>query len=165
MKPGCVCRPDVLALLLVLGLAIPACDEFPGVEAIGVQRSLVGSGIEVLKPLCPGDRVTRVSLILAPGGVPDDSESGILWKITSETGSTQSSYVVGTTPAGFVEEVPLARPPSDAQGLAATIDTDFDAAALITFELSELRPSQVLDPDGYFTRQQFEIRHQGRCET
>jgi hypothetical protein len=157
--------PKWMALMLGLALAIPACDELPGIEAIGVQRNHAGSGIEIIKAMCPGDRVTRVSLILAPGGVPNDSESGILWKITSEAGSTQDSYVVGTTPPGFVEEVPLSRSLTATQGLAATIDTDFDAAALIPFTLSELRSDQVLEPDGYFSRQHFEARHQDRCET
>lgn len=156
--------PIGVALLMVLVLVSTACDEFPGIEAIGVRRNQASRGIEVLKPLCPGDRVTRVSLILAPGGVVDDSESGILWKITSEAGSTQDSYLVGTTPPGFVEEVPLARALRDKQSVAATIDTNFDAAALMMFKPSELRTDQVLEPDGYFSPQQFEARHQDRCE-
>lgn len=73
-----------------------------------------------------------------------------MWLITSKTGSTQERYVVGTTPAGFVEEVLLSRVPGEAEGLAATIDIEFDAGALMTFVPSELRPDQVLEPDGYF---------------
>jgi hypothetical protein len=104
-----------------------------------------------VKPLCPGDRVTEVSLILAPEGHLDDSESGTLWQITSKTGSRQDRYVVGTTPTGFVEEVHLSRVPGEAEGLAATIDTVFDAQALQTFVPNELRSDHVLEPDGYFT--------------
>jgi hypothetical protein len=166
LRNGAVLHGHIwMALLFALALVISACDEFSGIEAIGVQRIPVGSGIEIIKAMCPGDRVTRVSLILAPGGVPNDSETGILWKITSEAGSTRNTYVVGTTPPGFVEEIPLSRSLTATQGLAATIDTNFDAAALITFTLSELRSDQVLDPDGYFSRQQLEDRHRDRCET
>jgi len=157
--------PIWMTLVCALALVIPACDELPGIEAIGVQRDQGGSGIEIIKPLCPGDRVTRVSLILAPGGVPNDSESGVLWKITSEAGSTQETYSAGITPPGFVEEVPLSRSLTATQGLAATVDTHFDAAALITFTSSELRTDQVLEPDGYFSRQHLEARHRDRCET
>jgi hypothetical protein len=153
---------SVRLLVPVLVLVTSACDEFPGIEAVGVQRG-PGGKIEVVKPLCPGDRVTRVSLILAPEGIPDDSESGVLWQITSKTGSAQDRYVVGTTPTGFVEEVHLSRVPGDAEGLAATIDSEFDAAALMTFVPDELRLDQVLEPDGYFTPRRFESRHQDRC--
>jgi hypothetical protein len=151
--------------LLMVAILMPACDEFPGIDAIGVQHDQTGSGIDILKPMCPGDRVTDVSLIRAPGGYIDDSDSGILWEITSKTGSTQDSYLVGTTPLGFVEEVPLARPVGDEQWVAATIDSNFDAQALITFKPSELRSDQVFEPDGYFSLQQFEARHRDRCET
>lgn len=162
MRLHSMLRWRVWLLLPALVLVTSACDEFPGIDAVGVQRGL-GGKIEVVKPLCPGDRVTRVSLILAPEWHPDDSESGVLWQITSKTGSTQDWYVVGTTPAGFAEDVHLSRVPGEAEGLAATIDSEFDAEALMTFVPSELRSDQVLEPDGYFTPRQFETRHQDRC--
>ena len=80
-----------------------------------------------------------------------------------EDGSRQVTYVVGTTPVGFVEEVPLSRVPGVAEGLAATIDSEFDTQALMAFMPSELRSDQVLEPDGYFTPRQFETRHHDRC--
>ena len=155
-------RWDVRLLLSTLVLVTSACDEFPGIDVIGIQRG-PGGEIEVVKPLCPGDRVTEVSLIRAPDGYVDDSESGVLRQITSKTGSTQDRYDVGAIAAGFVEEVPLSRVPGEAEGLAATIDSEFDAQALIAFVPSELRPDQVIEPDGYFTPRQFETRHQDRC--
>jgi hypothetical protein len=162
MRLHSVVRWDVQLLVPALVLLASACDEFPGIDAVGIQRGR-GGKIEVVKPLCPGDRVTEVSLILAPEGHVDDSESGVLWQITSTTGSTQDRYVVGTTPTGFVEEVHLSRVLGDAEGLAATIDSDFDTQALMAFMPSELRLDQVLEPDGYFTPRQFESRHQVRC--
>jgi hypothetical protein len=96
MKLRSVLRCEVRLLLPALALLTSACDTFPGIDPIGVQR-VPGGEIEVVKPLCPGDRVTEVSLILAPDGHPDDSESGILWQITSKTGSAQDRYVVGTS--------------------------------------------------------------------
>jgi len=87
---------DVRLLLSTLVLVTSACDEFPGIDAIGIQRG-PGGEIEVVKPLCSGDRVTEVSLIRAPEGHLDDSEGGVLWQITSKTGSRQDMYVVGTT--------------------------------------------------------------------
>jgi hypothetical protein len=148
----------VQLLLSTLVLVASGCDEFPGIDAIGIQRG-PGGEIEVVKPLCPGDRVTEVTLIRAPEGHLDDSESGVLWRITSKTGSTRDMYLVGTTPVGFVEEVPLSRVPGVAEGLAATIDSEFDTQALMAFMPSELRSDQVLEPDGYFTPRQFETRH------
>jgi hypothetical protein len=158
-----VLRWDVRLLLPALVFVTSTCDTFPGIDAIGVQRG-PGGKIEVVKPICPGDRVTEVSLIRAPEGYLDDSESGVLWQITSKTGSTQDRYDVGAIPAGFVEEVRLSRVPGEAEGLAATIDSEFDAQALIAFVPSELRSDQVLEPDGYFTPRQFETRHQDRCQ-
>jgi hypothetical protein len=150
--------------MLAIILLMLACDTFPGIDAIGVQRDQVGSEIVIVKPLCSGDRVTDVSLIRAPGGNIDDSASGILWEITSEAGSTQDAYHVGVTPPGFVEKVPLDRLIGGDQSVAATIDSNFDAQALITFKPSELRSDQVLDPDGYFGPERFEARHRDRCE-
>ena len=97
---------------------------------------------------CPGDRVTEVSLIRAPEGHLDDSERGVLWQITSKTGSRQDMYVVGTTPVGFVEEVPLSRVPGVAEGLAATIDSEFDTQALMAFMPSELDRIKYLNRTG-----------------
>jgi hypothetical protein len=162
MRLRSLLRWDAWLLLSTLVLVTSACDEFPGIDAIGVQRG-PGGKIEVVKPLCPADRVTEVSLIRAPGGDVDDSESGVLWQITSKSGSTQDRYVVGTTPAGFVENVHLSRVPGEAEGLAATIDSEFDAQALMAFVPSELRSDQILEPDGFFTPRQFETRHQDRC--
>jgi hypothetical protein len=162
MRMCSVLRWEVRLVLSVLALVTSACDEFPGIDAVGIQRGPRGE-IEVVKPLCPGDRVTEVSLFRAPDGHLDESESGVLWQITSEAGSTQDRYVVGTTPAGFVEEVHLSRVPREAEGLAATIDSAFDAGALMAFVPSELRSNQVLEPDGYFTPHQFEARHRDRC--
>jgi hypothetical protein len=128
-------RRSCAVLLLTVALLTPACDEFPGLDAIGVQPDQTGSEIEIVNPLCPGDRVTEVSLYRAPGGYIDDSD--ILWEITSAAGSARDSYLVGTTPPGFVDEVP-ARPIDDEQSVAATIDSDFDAQGLITFKPSAL---------------------------
>jgi hypothetical protein len=89
-----VLRWNVRLLLPALVLVTSTCDTFPGIDAIGVQRG-PGGKIEVVKPLCPGDRVTEVSLIRAPEGHLDDSESGVPWQITSKTGSTQDRYGVG----------------------------------------------------------------------
>jgi hypothetical protein len=162
MRSHSVLGRNVRLLVPVLVLLTSACDEFPGIDAIGVQRTR-GGEIEVVKPLCPGDRVTEVSLILAPEGHLDDSESGVLWQITSKTGSPQDRYLVGTTPVGFVEEVHLSRIPGENEGLAATIDSEFDAQALMAFVPDELRSDQVLEPDGYFTPRRFESRHEDRC--
>jgi hypothetical protein len=87
-------------LMLVVG---SACDDFPGSEVIGVRLGADGSSVEVVKSLCPGDRVTEVTLVPAPEGVPRDGEDDLLWKISSETGSPEPVYVVGVTPPGFVE--------------------------------------------------------------
>jgi hypothetical protein len=141
-----------------------ACDEFPGSEVIGVRLGADGKSIEVVKVLCPGDRVTEVDLLPAPGGDPSDDEDDLLWRISSEIGSAEGSYVVGVTPTGFVEEVPLTETLGPAQGLAATIDTEQDAGALVLFEIRELRTDQILSPDGYFSPSEFEARHLERCQ-
>ena len=110
-----VLRWDVRLLLPALVLVTSTCDEFPGTDAIGIQRGPRGE-IEVVKPLCLGDRVTEVSLIRAPEGYLDDSESGVLWHITSKTGSPRDRYDVGAIPAGFVEEVPSRGCPEKPKG-------------------------------------------------
>jgi hypothetical protein len=151
------------ALFLTVVLLMPACDEFPGLDAIGVQLNRAGSEIEIMKPLCPGDRVTDVSLFPAPGDNADVSR--VLWEITSQAGSAQSSYVVGVTPPGFVQKVPLAHPIGIEQSVGAAIESNFDAQGIITFTPSELKTNMVLEPDGYFSPQQFEARHRDRCKT
>jgi hypothetical protein len=59
MRLHSVLRWDVRLLVPALVLLTSACDEFPGIDAIGVQLGQ-GGEIEVVKPLCPGDRVTEV---------------------------------------------------------------------------------------------------------
>jgi len=146
-------RWGVAALLLAA-----ACDDFPGSEVIGVRLTENEDGIQVTKVLCQGDRVTRVSLL-----AENNLDGEALWKITSDTGSNQETYIVGTTPPGFVEEVPLTRPLGPTDGLAVTIATEGEAPALKTFEIRELRNDKLFTPDGYLTPELFEARHLERC--
>jgi hypothetical protein len=148
--------------LVVLPLAT-SCDEFPGREVIGVRLGSAGDEVEFVKPLCPGDRVTEVILQPAPEGVPRHDEEDILWKIHLDAGSTRSTYVMGETPSGFVEDIPLSEDLGPAQGLAATIDTQQDAAALVLFQIGELRTDEVLTPEGYVSPDAFQERSPERC--
>jgi hypothetical protein len=158
--------PSLQSRIVALALLVlaPACDEFPGIEAIGVRLGADGKSIEVVKVLCPGDRVTEVTLLPAPGGDPSDDEDDLLWKISSEAGLPASEYVVGVTPSGFVEDVPLSTPLELGQGLAATVVTERQSGALVLFEIRELRTDQILSPDGYFSPGDFEARHLERCQ-
>jgi hypothetical protein len=155
-------RGSYLSIVWLLLVLTASCDEFPGIDVIGVRQG-PDDGIVVTKPLCPGDRVTEVSLVFAPEGVPRFDEGDIFWRITSEEGSTQEDYVVGVTPTGFAEDVPLTRSLGSAMGLAATIDTEREAEALEIFEPRELRVDELLTPDGYLEPAAFEAQHLERC--
>lgn len=114
-------QPRALRALGAVLVITAACDEFPGSEVIAVGQGPDPNTIEVTEVQCPGDRVTEVILEPAPGGDPQHDE--VLWRITSEVGSTQESYVVGEVPPGFVQDVPLTQDLPTDQGLAAGIDT------------------------------------------
>jgi hypothetical protein len=141
-------RRSCVPLLLTVVLLMPACDEFPGLDAIGVQPDQSGSGFEIVKPLCPGDRVTEVSLYRAPG---------VTSTIVAFSGKSRPQLAPRRTrtSSGRRRLDSWRKSRSSAllvtsKSVAATIDSNFDAQGLITFKPSELRTNLVLEPDGYF---------------
>jgi len=162
--------PAWIGCLLGLFFLLTSCDPGTGRDAVGVTRVSTGSGIGVVYVLCPSVDVRAVALYRAPGGRPDyDDPEGILWKIASRAGSKQDSYVVGVTPAGFVQEVPLTADLEPGQGLAVVVAVDGDIDADVIFAIRDLREGELLrselGEDEYFDPEEFRAKHLERCHS
>jgi hypothetical protein len=145
--------PLVAALLMA-----PGCDRFPGVDAIGVRLDPEARGIVVTKVLCPGDRVTAVYVTLDL----DDKEATI-WRIEPQRDSSQSTFVIGDAPLGFLETTPLRQDLESAEEVFVAIETVHDAGAVQDFTTSELRTDELLTPDGYRDPNAFLVEKMKRC--
>ena len=154
--------PFWMAGLLVL-LLLLSCDTFEGRDAVGATRVSAGTGIGVVYVLCPIAEVRTLSLYKAPGGRPDYDPEDLLWKIASEAGSKQDVYVVGVTPPGFVEEVPLTTDLTGGQGLAVLVEAEPAGEASVIFEIENLREDELLRGDEYFDPDEFREQHLERC--
>jgi hypothetical protein len=158
--------PLWLGCVPVVLLLVVSCDPLTGRDAAGVTR-VSGEGIEVFYVLCPSTDVQGVTLYRAPEERPDYDPEDVLWKITSSEGSQRGSYVVGVTPLGFVEDVPLTTRLEPAQGLAISVDVEGDIGADVIFTIQDLREDQLfrggVDGDEYFDPNEFRTRHLERC--
>lgn len=134
-----------------------------------MTRVSSGAGIEVVYVRCPNAEVRAVALYRAPEGRPDYDPEDILWRIASKVGSKQDSYVVGVTPPGFVEEVPLTADLEPAQGLAVVVEVEGDIDADVIFAIQDLREGELLrrelGDDEYFDPDEFRAKHLERCNS
>jgi hypothetical protein len=160
MSGRVACLPAVFLLLV-------SCDPLTGRDAARVTRVSSGAGIGVVYVLCPSTDVRAVTLYRAREERPDYDPEDVLWKITSRVGSNRGSYVVGVTPPGFVEDVPLTTHLEPAQGLAITVDVDGDIGADVVFVIQDLREHQLLRTGvrgvQYFDPDEFRAEHLERC--
>jgi hypothetical protein len=108
------------------------------------------------------DRVTEVSLILAPEGHAADGESGILWRIPRRGAPRKSDMSSGRHRPYSSRRFTV---PGAWRSRGARGDDRYRISrrGLLTFVPSEPRSDRVLEPDGYFTPRQFETRHLDRC--
>jgi hypothetical protein len=146
-------KPLRLFQLLALGLVMVSCDPGPPQEALGVSKTPTG-GIEIRYELCPDEAIREVALFRTVGGVIGDTDDEVLWRVRSTNESHQSSFTVGDTPPGFVEEVALRALPGPEQELGVIVDTS-RVQNVAVFRADDLRVGQVwvedrnLDPTSY----------------
>lgn len=121
--------------LTLIAVTASSCffgDPPPSGEA-GVRRD-EGGRIEVRLRACePAREVTELRLMRATGTPGQDGH--ILWQVVSDDGGPQGNYLVGGTPEGFRERVPLQAPLADQ-------DT-FIIASMLG---AAVRPRQVFKP-------------------
>jgi hypothetical protein len=144
-----------------------SCDPLTGVDAVGVTRASSGARIGVVYALCPSADVRSVALYRAPEERPDYDAEDILWKLASSTGSKLESYVVGVTPQGFIEDVPLTSELAPDQGLAVLVEVEQSGDANVIFTIQDLREDRIfrggVRGDKYFDSDDFRARHLERC--
>jgi len=152
-ESGAVVRmtlPLPLATLLA-----SACDPGLPRNLVAVTGDQASGIVGVLYARCPNELITSVEIVVLTGNVVGDENDQVLWEITSANGSTNSAFVVGRTPVGFVEQVPLESPlPSD-KILAAIVDTNLRPQPYEQFSLEQLRADKALTDDAYVDPREF----------
>jgi hypothetical protein len=151
------CAIGTWSLLL---LVLISCDPGPPREAIGVTKS--GSRIVVYYVLCPGELVKDLQLLTARGGIIGDEDDQVLWDVSSDEGSRQSSYTVGAKPEGFSETSSLRLLPSPRQRLAVVVQTT-RADNFVVLRLSDLREDRIWVADQNTNLVSFQTRALERC--
>lgn len=134
------------ALFLVAALLLLLLTSCIARSRIGVQAGAKPGSIAIRIVLCRSSdsvSVTRVSLI-RPGTKDasfDERGATTLWQIQS-SGTNVSDFVVGQTPSGFDERVPLSSLPNPADTLTAVVDAG--VVWYDYFQAQMLRPNAVI---------------------
>lgn len=145
--------PRQLLALLASVLVMVSCDPGPPQEALGLSKTPAGD-IEIRYALCAGEAIREVAIFRTVGGVIGDSDDEVLWRVRSTNNSQQSSFTIGDTPPGFVEEVALKALPGPEQELGVLVDTS-QVQNFAVFRANDLRAGQVwveqqdVDPTSY----------------
>jgi hypothetical protein len=133
-------RWGVLTLTLCLCSTLVSCERATSQERISIGVSSAGAAVINWYP-CDAEVIRGVSLV-RPNGNPGDENDEVLWLITSP-GLTESRFVVGQTPEGFREAVPLTKQVQPGESLSAIVETD-TLTTPIGFSLAELEEGRVL---------------------
>lgn len=146
-----------LAVVMVLALAMSACDYFSSDERIGVSTASDGS-VQVHFLGCEYERVLTVALY--DGQDPNvDEDDVLLWEIRSEEGGPGGVFTVGSQPDGFVETA--AFDGTFADNMFAAVEIEDSIGAVIEFGLPDLEPdliyangspSSSMDPEAFAQR-------------
>lgn len=159
----------IARLAALVACLVTGCGVFEEANRLGVSASGEG-GVRAHFVPCPGQAVTRVALLGnvgsgvhletgndRPGDDPDDDEV-ILWSVASP-GSPDTTFEIGSTPPGFVEEIPLDGRPTDhddigvfvgygtADGGLASLEIGFDSDMLEADRI--LTFGDLKDPDTF----------------
>ena len=137
-----------LCLLLPLSLAVSGCWFDGAVIPREVGVRLEGAGIVVgLKPCIEPARTVLVQVLEG-----DDA----IWRIEAPEGSVERQFVIGRTPNGFDESVPLEAAPAPRETYVAQIEYkagDRRYSDRVTFTPEELTHSRWKVAAGEFLSQ------------
>ncbi len=99
--------------------------------------------VVVIVGLCEGERVESISIETIAGYDDTARPAGeVVWKISSNEGSTETEYVIGATPESFSTEI--APPPKFSSDVPLTIDVVTSTTSMATgVPLDELEPDMI----------------------
>jgi len=134
-------KGSVVAVGLIALLLAACSDAGLGLDSrTGVTLDEEGQ-IRLLYALCPGESMQVVEVAESTGGSRTDFAVPIYWRIESPSGSQQHEYIVGETPEGFVETVPLVRDLPDDVNLSIEATRRWMG---MSFQANRLTPGVVL---------------------
>ena len=144
--------------LAVLALAFGGCHGLglDQPEGIGIRRDDQGNLIAVYRVCHKSALVTGVSLLDAMGTRADISDDATLWEVTALAPSGATRFIVGQTPDGFVQNVPLTGLPDGGRLLWLHVyTTELPHGESIGFSTTQLRTDRLRVGDGYQTEEEF----------
>ena len=113
------------------------CDYFPNDAKIGVSGD--PSAIRIHYLLCLREVIISVRLDRV-----DEERTVPLWGIRARDWSTETVFIVGRTPPGFTERMPLSAMPDANDTLLAVVQPNSGTAAALEFPASGLRSDRVV---------------------
>jgi hypothetical protein len=154
VKPARVVRSLVAVALLAVGVSLLASgvSSFGAAGTIdhryGASRVAGDPGIAIHWVVCAGESASVVDLEGYWGGSQPPTAVSAYWQVRAldpapRDSTSVETFVVGTTPAGYFETVPLRRPlPNDLVAISSP-PGDTRALAGMTFTINDLRRSAV----------------------
>lgn len=144
--------PRPLIVANVMALLLVACVPGEPIDPIGVAP--VAGGLEILLRACD-DSVASLEVVES-ADFDVDARDQRLWKVVAPNPREIDSVIIGRTPPGYKEEVPLLSPlPRDAI-LVAEAETRKGGKLTIDFILNKLRAGKVWYFNRNIAREKFE---------
>jgi hypothetical protein len=132
--------------LAACALVLAGCESGNLNPRVGVILSDEGIPIVVGIP-CPETGPTTVSLLRSEDQSIGDGNDEVLWKVETDSPSIPLIVEVGTSPAGFVESVPLDSAIPTGEELVAYVEWDGYGNAM-GFVERDLNSDTLLDAEG-----------------
>ena len=152
-------RPLILILMPPL---LGSCDPVPSLDRIGLTSG--ADHLQLRYVLCPEEIVTRIRLFEIHGDSVPDEDDLVIWEIRANEPKRREVFVVGDTPSGYEEIVPLAHDPRPNMLYSFTVDSTRQSIVALGFKSDQLEGGRVLTRDGdLLTKKEFVTSARQTC--
>jgi hypothetical protein len=138
-------RALILILILMPSL-LGSCDPVPPLDRIGLTSE--ADHLQLRYVLCPEEIVTRIRLFEIHGDSVPDEDDVVIWEIRANEPERLEVFVVGDTPSGYEEIVPIAHDPRPNMLYSFTVDSTRQRVAALGFKTDQLEDGRVLTSYG-----------------
>jgi hypothetical protein len=139
-------RTLIIILFILMPSLLGSCDPVPPLGRIGLTSE--ADHLQLRFVLCSGETVMRIRLFEIHGDSVPDEDDVVIWEIRANEPKRLEVFIVGDTPPGFEEIVPIAHDPRPNMLYSFTVDSTQQRVAALGFKSDQPERGRVLTSDG-----------------